>query len=493
MAVLVPIRASIKVRWIARLHREYWPLALVLSIFGSALAVATGYSLVPSFLSLALISLCAYPAIRYMAEGTTTVPAAAILAAAYAAQFALPVFLGDGTLWIVGGFKTISEESLTGALLIAILGMVAFLAVFYSHIVTTFVDRLPSVELHLNRTRALMFCLLFGGLVLVMSRVFSTLSADYQTQLSALFRVLQTQMLVAIGVLAWLTYSSNSRWLRILYYVFVSAAVIEGLASGFLEAALIPVGIMFACEWVYTGRFNKGVAAALLGAALLLNPVKADFREAIWYSAYADPDASRLDKAVLWLQSGFKYWTDVIQGARAGEDAGFQLVRRTSMIDVVAHVYETTPALVPYLDGETYSYFAYSLIPRLLWPEKPVASANRTLAVEYGLTTVEGAERSTFGVSLIGEGYANFGIAGAIGIMVVLSLILRVIQRLFATEAAGPGGTALFLAFFAFFLNGLGSSAEILLGNLLQSMVASSILMYWVSERRRALAPSRRP
>jgi hypothetical protein len=426
--------------------------------------------------------LCLYPALHYQFEKGNAVPAVAILALAYALQFAMPVFFGEGVLSLVGGYKSIDEQSLTIALLIAIAGMAAFLLVSYSNIVKRLMQALPTLDIHLNRTRALLFCIFFGGGGLLASPILGSFSEEGQTQFSALFRVLQTQSLVAIGVLAWLTYTSPKPGLRLFYYGFVALAVIDGLSGGFLEASIIPIGLMFASQWIFQRRVNKALVVVCAAALLLLNPVKTEFRENTWYGSGAEE--SRLNKAVYWLQTGFAYWSDVLQGREHGQEAAFQLVRRTSMIDAVAHVYESTPVPVPYFMGETYAYFAYSLIPRIIWPDKPLATANRTLAVAYSLTTTEGAERSTFGISIVGEGYANFGWFGAVGIMCILALVLQAIQRIFATPKSGPGGYALFLAFFVFFLNGLGTSAEILLGNLLQSMLFSYLFIYWVKEKQ---------
>ncbi|MDQ3025074.1 MAG: hypothetical protein M3R58_01010 [Pseudomonadota bacterium] len=464
------------------LRRDYWLITLAVSLFGATFLALFGSPFVPAFLALLLLMLCLYPAVRYGLEGGELVPAVPILAGAYAIQFALPVFFGDGTVWVVGGFKENEEGSLATALVIAIAAIGTFLWVSYSGIVAGLINRLPAIQLQLNRTRALAFCVLFGVFGLVASRSLGVLSPDTQIQYSAIFRVLQNQVLVSIGILAWLTYTSPSMALRIGYYALIAAAVIDGLSTGFLEAVLVPIGIMFACQWIYQHRINKGIVVFLVGAMLLLNPVKADFRSEAWQPG--DEGGSRIDAAVLWVEKGLSYWGDVLRGNIGSDEAAVQLVRRTSMIDILAHVHETTPDSVPYLLGETYAYFAYSLIPRVLWPEKPTATANRTLAVHYGLTTVEGAERSTFGISLVGEGYANYGWVGAVSIMGFMAVVLLVLQRSFTTPQAGPGGYALFMAFFIFFPNGLGTSAEILFGNLLQSMIASYILMFWITQRR---------
>jgi hypothetical protein len=158
---------------------------------------------------------------------------------------------------------------------------------------------------------------------------------------------------------------------------------------------------------------------------------------------------------------------------------------RTNHIYLLARVVDRTPDPTPYLYGDTYLFFLYSPIPRFLWPDKPTASANKLLALRYQLTSEESAERNTFGIGLLGEGYANFGVAGVIFIAGVLGTILLVMMRLFGAADAGPGGAAIMMSFFIYFLNGLGSSAEILFGNVLQSMLASYLLLYWVSQKPR--------
>jgi hypothetical protein len=466
-----------------RVIRDYWLITLVVSTLGAALLALLDYPVLPSSLALLLLMLCLYPSVRYGIEGGSIVPAVPILSGMYGVIFALPVFFGDATLFLTGGTKTISNESLVIALAIAISSFVAFLGISYSRKVATLINRLPVIELHLNRTRALAFCVFFGVLVLGTSTYFSSLPLDVKITYSAIYRVIESQLLVAIGILAWLTYTSPSVELRILYYLFITAAVFNGLSSGFLEMAVVPLGIMFACQWIYGHRVNAKLAVFLVGALLFLNPVKGDYREAVWFSGTVSLDASRLEKSMFWMDTAWQYWSDVFKGRLSGEDAGYQLVRRTNMIDLLAHIYESTPEPVPYMNGETYSYFLYSLVPRIVWPDKPVTTANRKLAVEYELTTAEGAERSTFGISLLGEGYANFGWLGAVMIMCILALALLALQRVLTTERSGPGGYALFLAIFVFFLNGIGGSAEILLGNVLQNVIVGTLLILFATER----------
>lgn len=471
-----------------RVIRDYWLITAGISVLGAAVLGVFGHSFLPAALALFLIMLCLYPSVRYGLEGGSVVPAIPLLSGMYALIFALPVLFGDATLFLTGGNKTIGDDSRTLALLIAITAFLAFVGISYSRKIGAVIDKLPTLHLHLNRTRALAFCIFFGVLVMGSSTYFAALPLEVKITYSAIYRVIESQLLVAIGILAWLTYTSRSMWLRILYYVFIVAAVFNGLSSGFLEMAVVPIGIMFACQWIYRHRINTQLAVLVVGAMLFLNPVKSDFRDAVWFSP-TGADASRLDKALFWMDIAWEHWADVFQGRLSGEEGILQLARRTNLIDLLAHIRESTPEAVPYMMGETYSYFAYSLVPRFIWPEKPVASANKKLAVDYELTTAEGAERSTFGISLLGEGYANFGWPGSVMIMCIVALSLLALQRLLATEKSGPGGYALFLAIFVFFLNGIGGSAEILLGNVIQSVVVSAILIYWATDKRKRRIP----
>ena len=109
-------------------------------------------------------------------------------------------------------------------------------------------------------------------------------------------------------------------------------------------------------------------------------------------------------------------------------------------------------------------------------------SANEFFAVTYGITTEEGAKRSTFGVSLIGEAYINFGWVGVIFVMLIQGVLISGFQYAFGRDQSGPGGQAVFLAFFVFFLNGIGSSAEIMFGGILQNLICGYFLLLWARE-----------
>lgn len=442
----------------------------------------TGFPLISTFLALFLLGLCLYPAIQHQVEEKREFPAIAIMAGAFAIQYSLPVFLRERVLELALGTVTISDDSLVIALLLAIVGVATFLITCGSRPVVAVVDHLPIAKLHLKRSRALIFSLLTGLIPLFGGAIVQQLSGELQTQYGAVFKVLQNQTLVGIGILVWLVHHSEGVGVRVLLYVVVGIAVAVGIAGGSIEAVLLPLGVLFASQWIFGQSINKWLLFGLVAAALFLNPVKGDFRTEAWYGA--STEASSAEKIGLWVGDAAAYWYDVAFGSRVASDAATQLVSRVDLIDLLAHVVDSTPGSTPYFEGDTYSFFFYAFIPRFLWPEKPVGAANRTLAVAYGLTTEEGAERSTFGIGLLGEGYANFGWRGVVLMSFLLAVVLLVMQRLLGTADSGSGGPAILVAFFAYFVNGLGSSAEILFANVLQSVLLSYVLLYWVTEKR---------
>lgn len=298
---------------------------------------------------------------------------------------------------------------------------------------------------------------------------------------------MQNQILVVIAILGWLVYSRRrSKWFAAVLYGAVAIAAVRGVGNGILEQALVPIGVIFVIKWMYTRRIPIAAIVVVAGIVLFLSPVKNDFRQRVMMNAGGEElaDQSLIFKATAWADQASVYWLEVLRGDRDLSEATSGATLRTDLIHQVAHIHAMTPAVVPHQHGETYSYFFVALIPRILWPEKPVAgTANSFFGISYGLQTEESAKTTTFGVSILGESYINFGWAGVGVIMLLQGLLLGVLHHVFGDPRSGPGGQAVFLAFFVFFLNGIGSSAEILFGNLLQNLVCGYFLLVWAREK----------
>jgi hypothetical protein len=237
--------------------------------------------------------------------------------------------------------------------------------------------------------------------------------------------------------------------------------------------------------------FPSIITAVLI--LLFLSPVKHEYRSVTW-SEDSPVGDSHVDKAWLWLSQASGYWMNTFAGEQSLTESTEQVTSRTDLVHQFALVRSLTPSEIPYQNGATYTYFLITIIPRAIWPEKPEAgSANKFFGVNYGLTTERGAERSTFGVSLLAEGYINFGWVGVILIMVFQGAFLTLLQRLFGERRSGEGGQAVYVSFLVFFLNGVGSSADMLFGNVIQSVLLSCALLWWMRVKPSTLGSRETP
>jgi hypothetical protein len=445
------------------------------------------YSPLQTLLAILLVDICLYPSARYFARNESCIPTMAVFCGSYAFQFAFPVFTRDATIQLAyGEIKYLQDVDVSAALLLAIVGICALQAGYRWFQRSRFKRVVPTAHLRLNKGKAVLYCVLVGILVPLLFTFKAIIPEEYQLPLSSILRLLQNQILVVIGVLGWLLYSrKESKLYAVWLYGLVFLAAMRGVSTGTLEDALVPIVVLLVVKWLYTGKVPIGPIIATIAMVIFLSPVKADYRERVRYGDAEDnAEQSNVSKGYLWIEQASEYWKVTLAGSRDLVEATSSATGRADFIHQVAHIYSLTPSAIPWQYGTTYSYFAVALVPRVLWPDKPQAgSANSFFAITYGIATEEGAKTTTFGVSLLGEAYINFGWYGVAFVMLLLGIILGLLQHSFGEFHSGPGGQAVFLAFFVFFLNGIGSSAEILFGNILQNLLCGYFLLLWAREK----------
>jgi hypothetical protein len=482
-------RAHFVSRWrgAGQLMRFYVVANICAAMILPLLLSEIGYPQFQSLEAIVLIGICLYPTARYFARHETGIPAMPIFCIAYGMQFAFPFFTHAATIELsLGEVRELSDYDVSAALAMAILGISALLAGYYYFRVSEFRRLAPVAELHLKKSKAVLYCVLVGIIVPLLFAFRGIIPEEYQQPLSSILRLLQNQVLVAIGVLGWLVFSRHeSRWYAVWMYALVVLTSLHGISTGVLEEALVPIGVLFIIKWLHTRKVSVATITAVLGIVLFLSPVKADFREQIWYGS--NPQVGEMSapaKMWFWVTEAANYWAGTFSGDRNLGEATASASGRADFIHQVAHIHSLTPSFVPYQYGATYSFFAIALIPRVVWPDKPVAgSANGFFAVTYGLTSEEGAKVTTFGVSILGEAFINFGWFGVVSVMLLQGLIISLLEYTFGNTRSGAGGQAVFIAFFVFFLNGIGSSSEILFGGILQNLICGFFLLWWARER----------
>src|SRR3954453_4638887 len=241
-----------------------------------------------------------------------------------------------------------------------------------------------------------------------------------------------------------------------------------------MESMVVPFGVFFLSKWFYTKRVPVMPLGVVASVFLFLSPVKGEMRDSIVQGRFSGVEQTSSERGTEWLSRAVKFWDGAVRGDRSFIETTSTASSRTDLIHTFAYIYLLTPTVGPYQYGETYKYLAITLIPRLFWPEKPQANAaNSYFAVVYEVSNEEGIKSSNFGVTLMGEGYINFGVFGVALIMIFFGLFTSVLEEVFAGKHSGPGGRAIFLATSIYFLNGLGNSAELAFGGVVQVSLAS--------------------
>ena len=454
-----------------------------------------GYDLRHTFLAILLLEICLYPTIRYFARKEMGLPTMPIFSLAFALQFAIPIFTREASIELAQGETRLLEDSdVTAALVLAIIGITALQVGYYFFQSSALKKAVPIAQLHLNKAKAIFCCLLLGVVLPLLFNLRAIIPEEYQLPLSAVLTLLQNQVYVVIGVLGWLVYGrKSSKWFAVWLYALIAITAVHGISTGVLEEALIPIGVLFVVRWLFTRRISLSLAACVIGLILFLSPVKGEYRQQLRLDdSSGAAEMSSVERASLWIKQAATYWAETFAGRRDLQEATSSATSRADFIHQVAYIHSMTPSEIPYQYGRTYSYFAVALVPRALWPEKPQAgSANGFFAISYGLLTEEGAKTTTFGMSLLGEAFINFGWVGVILVMLVQGLAISILERIFGSQKSGAGGQAVFIAFFVFFLNGMGSSAEILFGNIVQNLIFGYLLLWWAREKRVTSEPRR--
>ena len=115
---------------------------------------------------------------------------------------------------------------------------------------------------------------------------------------------------------------------------------------------------------------------------------------------------------------------------------------RLNDLDSVAAITLWTPEIQPYLNGETYALIPAGLVPRALWPDKPVIIR----PINEWFFRNEGGSSP---ITIVGEGYLNFGWFGVIFAGAGAALLLRSVDRYISRFAGNAAVVPVYIAFMA--------------------------------------------
>ncbi len=418
------------------------------------------------------------PVTLWTARGRRGLPMFELIVLSFALQYSVPLYTQSNGLVIRSQFVPVSWQALSQALVLVELGLVAFIAGYYLLLrspVAAMVPRLDLPFLERRRMTYVYFSFLLGGSFMAMNA--AGLDILQSPGLGALTRLLVSQFNIALIVLGYLVYRPpHATWQRrITLYVALSYAFLIGLSTGLIENAFIPVVSIFIVQW--QARRRLPWRWLVVGAALyvVLNPAKFSFRSLVWFGG---TDYSLSERIGLWSNLATDSATNLLQPTFAGDRQELLLgaLSRFDLIHKFAYVRTMTPQVVPYYQGDTYSYFLVAWIPRALWPGKPTATggANDRMDVDYELK-YEG-QATSIGIGLLPEAYANFGLAGVVLVMALQGAFLGLLNAMLDGKNS-DGGRAIYLSVGVYLLNGIGTSASVMFGAVVQQVLSSAVIL----------------
>lgn len=218
-------------------------------------------------------------------------------------------------------------------------------------------------------------------------------------------------------------YMSDSKNNTMLYVVFATL-MLEAMVTALFHDLLL-WGMFFL--FIYCIKNKVSIRRKLLAvfAAFLmifvLQSVKYQYRSLAWFDTSLDAYA----KSELFFSMIIeRLWSpETLFDPRANESA----ITRLNQGWIITRVMNYVPFERPFADGETVSgAFSAALFPRFLSENKAIAGGRVMMERFTGIILQDG---TSMNVSLLGEGYGNFGKDGGVIFMFLIGIVFSLILR----------------------------------------------------------------
>jgi hypothetical protein len=272
---------------------------------------------------------------------------------------------------------------------------------------------------------------------------------------------------------AMILFYSKERKHTYIFYATLLYLLFTSLRGGFFHELII-WGTFFYMFWSFknkpTFKFNVTIIVVGFFLSTIIQVVKSDYRAMIW-SGYQGNYASLFMDILNKRISG---------GIAEESEQQEELNVRLNQGWIISAIMEHTPRVQDFAKGETVKdAVSASLLPRFLSPNKKIAGGVENFEKYTGITL---AENTSMGMSLVGEGYVNYGIFGGIAFMGAWGLVL-VFFWLFLNRSTKVNNLILFFLPLIFFQV---VKAETELVVVLNHLVKSTILVFgllWFSKK----------
>jgi hypothetical protein len=227
-------------------------------------------------------------------------------------------------------------------------------------------------------------------------------------------------LLLGVCFLCWSTWHLGQKR-RFTMFLLLSGMlpIVTVISSGFIGYGIVMVTTVLAFVAAFyrpRWRLLVGLVLILYGGVSLWVTYAArrnDIRASVWGGESA---VSTLNKLITTL-SEFEPFDLTNPVHLESVDS------RLNQNMLVGAAVRTTPALVPFRNGETVYAAVAAVIPRAIWPDKPAVGGSGTYVSEH--TLIGFAEGTSVGMGQVFELYINFGTTGVVVGFILLGALLR--------------------------------------------------------------------
>lgn len=465
----------------SRTARNFGRLLLVPLLGTLALAATSSNKNSPFQVGIAflLFAIPWWSYLQWLQDRNRYLPVFALISSVYSLYFAIPLFWGtrQSPIWNAPNNLSVSEGAVTQALLMVLFGISCLWLGMQSKLGQGLMPK-PRLGLSSDPTKwNYLRLLLFAGTVASVLEISGYALGEGGRQLILSF---QSTIPLVVLVILFRNYlqGNASRFDKVLIGSYLAIRIVVGISSGWSGVLVV---VALALLFVYLGERRRAPVAAL--SVLVLYIVffqvgKGEFRTSYWYGANAQ-QSTIFERAGAWVGASLDKWLDALSDPSNGSLAKLarSSVERTSLLTQTANVIELTPAIVPYQNGRLYSFLFVSLVPRLVWPDKPSANdANQFYQIAYNVTPPEGLNGVSLSIGSLTEGYISFGWLGVAVVMFLLGIVLGLADRVFLRHGAGVLTIALGVLLMVQFMQ-IESQLALYLASILQQVLVSFLIL----------------
>ena len=238
---------------------------------------------------------------------------------------------------------------------------------------------------------------------------------------------------------------SAGQFLEPVGYVIFSALLVlllKGKLGGLKRVLAVLVLLVLAAIRLETFNFTQVMLLALCGVGalvyarafriasfcMLLIVLSLPVYEFTSTVRYLDGGFLRKAEALLTTIDGYRTGVRRDGTSQDGTSATETGVRRISHTWLFAHVVAKSPSEVPFWRGETYKPLLTAMIPRAVWPDKPLEVTGGLFGKRYDL--LEPTSMTSLNLPWHIETYVNFGSVGVLIGMALIGCFLALLDKI---------------------------------------------------------------